>query len=338
MEETHLKIKKLLSLFLCAVMIFSFCGCEAIYNTILDRMYEKEPLPSTSSDSEDEMLEPLDPNWPVSVFGTELDEAPKKVAVASPALAEYLSDMDLLNNVCAVSDYCGFGSASSYKSIGSVRLPDMEAIKAVAPEYILTFSQYEESILIELQQMNITVIVIDAPKNLDELRSLFKNCALFFLGAVDGVTYGEAFVSLYNEELSSLAYTGEKKTAAFIRALDYTMFTGGTMENELLSLAGFINAAEEYSDYTFPADNWKDFDPDVLFINPNLHLIDLETNDLYKKKSAVLGDKVFNADLDVIALCSFRSLAIIKDMLATVYSDYTGGTPLSPAYPSMYSK
>lgn len=330
-----MKIKKLLSLFLAAAMLFSFSGCEFIEN-----------LPFFTEDGPDEppvietpeVIEPVDPNWPVSVFGTEIEAQPEKVAVASPALAEYIYDMGLMENMAAVPEYCGFPAAMSYPSIGSVRLPDMEAIKEAEPEYILTFSAYEENILIEIQQMNITVINIEAPESLDELRALYKEIALFFKGAVDGVPFGEDYVSEYDSALSAIAYTGEQKTAAFIRALDYMMITGGTMEQELLSAAGIKNAAETYSGYTFPEENWKEFDPEVLFVNTDIHLIDLETSDLYKNKSAVKGDKVFNADIDVLALGSRRSFDILKNLLATLYEDYTGGTVLEPAYPSMYKQ
>ena len=330
-----MKIKKLLSLFLAAAMLFSFSGCEFIEN-----------LPFFTEDGPDEppvietpeVIEPVDPNWPVSVFGTEIEKAPEKVAVASPALAEYIYDMGLMENVAAVPEYCSFPAAMSYPSIGSVRLPDMEAIKEAEPEYILTFSAYEENILIEIQQMNITVINIEAPESLDELRALYKEIALFFKGAVDGVPFGEDYVSEYDSALSAIAYTGEQKTAAFIRALDYMMITGGTMEQELLSAAGIKNAAETYSGYTFPEENWKEFDPEVLFVNTDIHLIDLETSDLYKNKSAVKGDKVYNADIDVLALGSRRSFDILKNLLATLYEDYTGGTVLEPAYPSLYKQ
>lgn len=330
-----MKIKKLLSLFLAAAMLFSFSSCEFIEN--LPFFTEDEPDEPPVIETP-EVIEPVDPNWPVSVFGTEIEAQPERVAVASPALAEYIYDMGLMENVVAVPEYCGFPAAMSYPSIGSVRLPDMEAIKEAEPEYILTFSAYEENILIEIQQMNITVINIEAPESLDELRALYKEIALFFKGAVDGVSFGEDYVSEYDSALSSIAYTGEQKTAAFIRALDYMMITGGTMEQELLSAAGIKNAAETYSGYTFPEENWKEFDPAVLFVNTDIHLIDLETSDLYKNKSAVKGDKVFNADIDVLALGSRRSFDILKNLLATLYEDYTGGTVLEPAYPSMYKQ
>jgi iron complex transport system substrate-binding protein len=316
-------------------MVFSFCGCN-----VLDKFFDMsfgETEEPTEPVEPPEVLEPIDPNWPVSVFGTEIEKAPEKVAVFSPSLAEYIFDMGLNEKIVAVPDYCGFSGASSYPTVGSVRLPDMEAVKEASPEYILTFAEFEESILIEFQQMNVNVIKIEAPMNLEELRALYKNLALFFKGSVDGVSEGEAYVTKYDSELSSLSYSGEQKTAAFLLGVDYdTILTGDTIINEFLSAAGIKNIAEGHTGYAFPEENWKEFDPEVIFLRPDLHLIDLETSDLYKKKTAVKGDKVYNVDLDAIAIGSMRSLGILKDVLATVYEDYTNGTPYGPAYPSLY--
>ena len=324
-------------LFLSAVIVFSFCGCDMISD--LMGIGAPEPDGPVNMPEVPEVLEPIDPNWPVSVFGTEIEKAPEKVAVFSPSLAEYIFDMGLSEKIVALPDYCGFSGASSYPTVGSVRLPDMEAVKEAAPEYILTFAEFEENILIEFQQMNVTVINVEAPMNLEELRAFYKDLALFFKGAIDGVSEGEAYVAKYDSALSSLAYSGEQKTAAFLFGVDYdTVLTGDTIINEFLSAAGIKNVAEGYTGYSFPEESCKEFDPEVIFLRPDLHLIDLETSDLYKKKSAVKGDKVYNADMDVIAIGSMRSLEILKDVLATVYEDYTGGTPYEPAYPSLYKQ
>ncbi len=335
-----MKKTKILSFVLALLLVFSLSGCEIAeditkFTDMVSELIGKEE-PEPPVEDEPEILEPVDPNWPVSAFGVEIESKPEKVAIASPALAEYIFDMGLAEEICAVPDFCGFSGAETKTNIGSVRLPDMDAIKDAAPEYILTFAQYEESLLIELQQMNIEVIVIKAPQSLDELRNIYRQIAVFFGGAVDGAENGEKYVAEYDSALSALRYSGEQKTAVFIRALDYMMITGGTMEHELLSAAGIKNAAEGFSGYNFPEENWKETDPDAIFLNGNIHLIDLETSDHYKKKSAVKGDKVYNVDIDVLAIGSMRSLDILKDVLATLYEDYTGGTAYGPAYPSMY--
>ena len=333
-----MKIRKIVSFVLAVIMSFSFSGCDVL-DKIFDMSFGESEEPTKPVESEPEIIEPIDPNWPVTAFGTEIEKAPEKVAVASPALAEYIFDMELSEKICAVPEFCGFSGAETKPSIGSVRLPDMAAIKEAAPEYILTFAKFEESILIELQQMNITVISIEAPENLEELKALYEEIALFFKGAIDGEAFGTNYVSEYLTALGAMKYVGEEqKSVAFIRGLDYMMITGDTLEQDLFNHVGIKNAAESFSGYTFPEENWKETDPDAIFLNSDIHLIDLEANDLYKKKTAVKGDKVYNVEIDVIALGSMRSLAILKDVLATLYEDYIGGTVLEPAYPSMYQK
>lgn len=322
--------RKLLIIFFAGVLAFGLCACD---------IFEDIFLSESNSEQENSVPEPIiiDPNWPVTVAGIEIKEKPEKVACASPAIAEYLSDMGLLDNLCAVSDYCSFDGASAFQSIGSVRVPDMEAIRKIAPKYILTFAQYDEASLIALQQMDINIVVFSAPSSLNELRQLYRELALFFLGSEDGTNYGENYVSEYDFAISEINYSGEKASAAFLRAMDYVMITGDAMENELLSSC-FSNVAEEYSNYEYPADSWSEFKPDVIFVGGDIRLEDLETSDLYKSTSAVKSDKVYFIDMDTVAICSKRSLEIVKDMLATVYDDYPDGTPLEPAYPSIYKQ
>ena len=42
------------------------------------------------------------------------------------------------------------------------------------------------------------------------------------------------------------------------------------------------------------------------------------------------------SDLDALNIASLRALSVAKDMMATAYEDYSGGTKLEVAYPSIY--
>lgn len=318
------------------LLVFSLSGCEYL-NKAIEFLTETETEePTEPIPEEPEEPKPVDPNWPVVIGDLTVEKAPETVAVASPALAEYLYDMGLLEKTSALCDACVFGDAAkNYPSVGSVLLPDLAVIEELAPEYILTFLNYEENILLQLQQMDITVISFEVPQNFDELEALYRELALFFLGAEEGKTFGENYVSRYETEKAAVHYDGEKSGIACLRRLDRLMLTGEGIAGELL-FACFENVAGGYTGYEYPEDDWKKFDPDAIFVGGELRIKDLETSDLYKKKSAVKGDKVFLADLDALSLGSLRSFSVIKDMMATVYPDYTGGTILSPAYPSIY--
>lgn len=332
--------KKIFALLLSLLLLFSLSGCEYFSEAISFLMDKPEEEPVVDPVEPSELVEPEpidDPNWPVTVAGLEINEAPEKVAVISPALAEYLYDMKLLEKTSALCDFCEFGDeAKNYPSVGSVNLPDWQTISDLSPRYILTVSPFAESALIKLQQQDCTVVLFAVPKTFEELENLYRELALFFLGAEDGKTYGETYVESYRAAKAALPYSGEKVSVAFLRAMDRIMLTGEGMAGELIA-GCFENVAQSCTGYEYPADDWKAFNPTVLFVGGSLHLADLETSDLYKKKSAVKEDKVFAADLDALSLGSLRSFRILRDMMATVYEDYPDGTALSPAYPSIYS-
>ena len=120
--------KKITALLLAAVMLFSFSGCE-----FFDRLYDmhlKGEQKESSSLPEEESLPELteaDPNWPVTVCNTEIAAMPQKVAAASPALVEYISDLGLLSRLCAACDFCAFSKeAEALPSVGSPSLPDFD--------------------------------------------------------------------------------------------------------------------------------------------------------------------------------------------------------------------
>lgn len=332
-----MKAKKILAFFLALLLVFSLSGCEYLNKAIEFLTDTETEEPTEPFPEEPEEPEPVvDPNWPVIIGDLTVEKAPETVAVASPALAEYLYDMGLLDKASALCEGCAFGDAAkNYPSVGSVLLPDLAVIEEMQPEYILTLAPYEESVLIKLQQMDITVISFAAPRSFDELEALYRELALFFLGAEDGKTFGEDYVTGYEAAKAAVHYDGEKSEIACLRGMDRLILTGEGIAGELL-FACFENVAGSYTGYEYPEDDWKKFDPDAIFVGGELRIKDLETSDLYKKKSAVKGDKVFLADLDALSLGSLRSFAILKDMMATVYADYTEGTALSPAYPSIY--
>lgn len=334
--EDNVLNKKTVSLLLAVVMLFTFSGCE-FFDKLYDMHLNSEKNKSQSS-SQESVPEPviINTGWPVTVCETEISAEPKSVAAVSPAIAEYISDLGLFDRLCAVGSFCTFDeSASALPDIGTVLLPNFDVIKSAAPEYILSFSQYDEASLIKLQQMNITVLVFSAPTTIEELRSLYCELAVFFLGSEEGATFGDTFIQKYNSALEEISYSGTKISAGFLRGMDNIMITSDSLGGTLLS-ACFTNAAGDATGFEYPVDSLGDFNPDILFVSGTVRLKHLESSDLYRKKSAVKNDLVFLADLDAVNIGSLRSIGIIKDMMTTAYDDFTDGTNLEIAYPSIY--
>lgn len=279
----------------------------------------------------------IDPNWPATVSEIEIKSAPEKVFCLSPALAEYIYDIGLIDRISFVTEECSFISSSALPdTAGTMFSPDYEKLSTISGGYALIFGEPNEDVLIDLQQKNLKIVSFMFPKTIEELKTLYKDLFLFFDGKKDGIEKGLEYCERYDSLLSEITRENEKKSAAFIRYLDTTYVTFDCLGGQILSLA-FDNVSGECTDYLVPLDTIKAIQPDAIFLSGRFRIKDLESNDLYKKKTAVKNDRVFLSDLDTISLGSERSIQMIKDMMATVYDDYSDGTALDPAYPSLYS-
>jgi len=337
-------MKKILPFLLAALLILS--GCSGMEN--IEEFFGSKPESgSESSEISSEPESEPDPNWPAEVSGITLEAAPETVVSMSPILTELLYDMGLGDKLAAVSSFCTDenGDDPGLPKVGTAVLPDLTAIAEIQPEYILTMAQFSESDLLALQQMNAEVIVFSAPQDLDGQETLMTDLAVFFLGKEDGASAATDFIAEYEAKLQAvtspaaeyLEANGASVTVACLRVLNSTYATGDTLADEFLDAAGLQNAAADYTGWDIGEDGIAAVNPDVLFVNEGIHIADLETNDLYKKKTAVKGDQVYAVDLDLLSRGTLRSLDVLETMLATVLPDaYLDLEPLSPAYPSIY--
>jgi iron complex transport system substrate-binding protein len=248
----------------------------------------------------------------------------------SPILTELLYDMGLGDKLAAVSSFCTdeSGNDPGLPKAGTAVLPDLTAIAEIQPEYILTMAQFSESDLLALQQMNTEVIVFSAPQDLAGQEALMTDLAVFFLGKEAGASAAADFITEFEAKLQEvtspasgyLEANSASVTVACLRVLNSTYATGDTLADEFLEAAGLTNAAAEYTGWDIGEDGIAAVNPDVLFVNEGIHIADLETNDLYKKKTAVKGDKS-TPSLDLLSRGTLRSLDVLETMLATVLPD-----------------
>lgn len=337
-------MKKILPFLLAALLMLSGCsGMEKIKEFFGAETESGAESPEISSEPE----AAPNPDWPAEVSGVTLEAAPETVISMSPVLTELLYDMGLGEKLVATSDFCTdeSGSDPCLPKVGTTVLPDLAAVAEIKPDYVLTMAQFSESDLLALQQMNTEVIVFSAPQDLGGQEALARDLAVFFLGKESGAAAAADFSAAYEARLQAvtspaaeyLETNGASASVACLRVLNSTYATGDTLADEYLEAAGLLNAAAEYTGWEIGEEGIAAVDPDVLFVNEGIHLADLETSDLYKKKSAVKGDKVFAVDLDLLSRGTLRSLDVLQTMLATVLPDaYPDLEPLQPAYPSIY--
>ena len=292
----------LLALSLLLALTLSGCGLLENIESFIGKdsssaSEESVPEPESSEESG----EPETPEWPVIVEGVTVPEQPQSVAVLSPSLYELLRGMGADAAVTGVGSYCE--NPSALPELGTALDPDTDAMIALAPQYLLTSADLPEQQLKLLQQAGIEVIVLAPAKRLSELETLYANLGLFACGLTEGKELSEQYWLSCTELLTEAAKKAKTlegaETALYLRIAQLTVATADTLEGELLTRLGFVNAAEKYGGWTYPEEDTDALSPDVIIADSAVTEEELEKSKLYADCPAVKNGLVVRTDMEV---------------------------------------
>lgn len=298
-------MKKSLKLIMALVLALTLSGCAFMekFENFIGRS-----SPESSSEASDpesgglsELSEPEAPEWPVTVAGATILEPPHSIAVLSPSLYEIMREMGVDGAVTGIGSYCD--NPHSLPELGTALAPDIKAIKAVAPQYLLTSAPLPEQELTQLQQANIEVIILTPANRLSELESLYTNLGLLTSGLTVGVElsgkYWDGCMELLDKAAQKAKALENARTALYLRISGLTVATADTLEGELLTKLGFVNAAEKYGGWIYPEEDTDALSPDVIIADSAITEDELENSELYRNCPAVKNGLVVRTDMGV---------------------------------------
>jgi iron complex transport system substrate-binding protein len=136
-------------------------------------------------------------------------------------------------------------------SIGGFSTPDVEKIISLSPDLILADSIQEEEVIPRLEEMGLTVVGL-SPEDIEGVLE-----AIILVGEITGTEeVADALVSQMQGEIDSIVNKTkdltvvEKPLVFYIIWHEPLMTAGsGTMEDELIRLAGGINMCSDLSSY-----------------------------------------------------------------------------------------
>lgn len=316
--------KCLASVLLAFFLIGALAGCN-----LLDRGSSSEP----SSSSEPEI-----PEFPVTVRDTRIPEKPLRVISLSPAATEMLCDMGYGDRLVGISDYCDQPeSITGLPACGTPHRPGLEQIEKLRPDLILSSANLTESDLIAVQQMDADVLTLARADDFEGIFANYRDLAVAMDGETTGGEYGEEFTEKIQKRLDSLesrlsAYVTDENrvSAVYVRMLDFNLATGDTFENTVFRLIHVDNLAEGHTGWSFPAEDWAEAAPDILFCDNSITMTMFEQNQYYRNKQAVLHDIWLPVDGSAFERQSLRMLDIIEAMAYYAYEDaFTDSVPSS---------
>lgn len=258
---------------LCAALACAFLlsGCE-----------EERPVPSeitvSGNDNSSEERQP----FPVECCGVKLDEAVKKAVSLSPAATEIICEEGFESRLVGVSDYCDYPENLSLPKFGSTENPDIDGIIKLKPDAVFTLSMLSEREIYKLNQAGIKVLTANAPANIEEYYSLYKEIASAFYGnEAENEQKDETKSERIGKNARSALENASKAVniGTFIYVTEKLTTAGtDTFESAVLSLSGEnLCKSDGYS----PAESCSGLYPDYIVVSDELSYDTLANNEIF---------------------------------------------------------
>ncbi len=277
---------------------------------------DKEKEPSSSSDVSQAPV--VDPNYPVAIGEIRIERRPKRIVSLSPALTEIICELGGRDRLTGISDYCDYPErVTNNLSCGTSALPDWGTMEEADPQIVFASAQMSQQDTIRLQQMGAEVVILPPASDLDGIAEIYRTIGIILDGMEDGKRNGEqVFAPLRAgyEALEQAANAQSSILGIYLRAVPLMMATGDCYEQELLSLIGVENAAAEYYDWEYPADQAVNLYPDLIFYDRSIDPTFFANSTIYNTTDAYKNNRMYPINALVFERQSRRMLEQLVEM------------------------
>jgi iron complex transport system substrate-binding protein len=255
--------------------------------------------------------------FPIFVDDTEIPESPERIVSLSPALTEILFEFGYGDRLVGRSRFCDYPTgvgATVAIEIGSGFSAELERIIRLSPNLLLLSSPIPEIDRMTLQRAGIAAVVIPAPRNLEEFRSVYNLIGVILYGGFVGESKGESVFSAIQQacnnphavDLGRFIYVTENMAVA----------TGDTLESSILSRFG-ENLAEQGRGYVFDLASLVEDggnQPDVIVLNSTITREELSDHPIFSRLDAVKSGRIIILDNAYFERPSGRIVDLIFDL------------------------
>ncbi|MBI9013350.1 MAG: ABC transporter substrate-binding protein [Clostridiales bacterium] len=285
-------MKKLLSILLIMMMVFTFIGCES--NSAVENNATTEEVgyyPVTFTDG----------------MGREvtIESEPMTIVTMAPSMTETIYALGLGDRLVGRTNYCNYPEAAlSVESIGSLREPNLEAIIALNPDLILMSTHASEEVLAKLDEAGLKTAILTAQESFDGVYEIVTQTGTIF-NVSDQATELVSTMQADVTTVLNLVGTAEKKTVYYVVGFgeygDYTA-TGDTFIHEMLEMAGGNNIAADGKSWSYNLETIIEKDPEYIICS---ELVDtkgtLEQTEGYMELTAIKEGRLVEINQDLLS-------------------------------------
>lgn len=178
--------------------------------------------------------------FPVTVGGVTIESSAERVVSLSPAVTEIVAELGFSDRLCGISVYCDYPEITT-DTVGSSENPDIDKIISLKPDAVFTLAGLSERDIYTLSAAGIAVPELEAPRNLEDYSTLYRNIAAAFYGSelTDSQKETEKAAQAGNSARSALEAAANVKLDSFVYVTGKLTLAGGnTFESAVLSLTG----------------------------------------------------------------------------------------------------
>jgi len=246
----------------------------------------------------------------------QLDKEPQRIISLSPGITEILFSLGAQDKLVGVSDFCNYpAETQKITKVGGMQNINMEVLLSLHPDVVLIGSIVSQKDVNAIEKMHIPVIAVREETNLENMADEIE-----ILGKITNKNDAAKLQSKHwKDKIKKLKQqrdlnTNPKHTIYYVVGFgDAGDFTApkDTHIQEIIDLAGGINAGKDLKDWSVSREFLFKLDPDIILVRK-------EDMDSFIKRypytmlTAVKNKKIYPIDSGWMDVVSPRNLMAVE--------------------------
>lgn len=326
--------------FLCMVLILSGCGGKQPKSTeatgadqvlkngqeVITEYAEQGSLES-KADTEDREYGG-EVSYPVTIASTNgeeliLESEPLRIVSLGPNITELIYSFGVEEKLVGRTEYCDYPlEVLALDTVGTLFTPDIEKILSLEPDLVIASTLFQEESRKQLTELGVSVLVLQEESRFDGVYQMIRTLGTAFnreKKALEIVDDMQRRMDAVRETIKDRTPVSVYYVVSFGDGGDYTAGRD-TFIDEILTMAGGQNVAEDVQGWSYSVERLLEADPDVVILSEADYDGFVETMP-YSELSAVKNGRVYTIDVNMLDRQGTRNVEAVEEIARMLYPD-----------------
>lgn len=272
---------------------------------------------------------PAQQEYPITINNVEIKEAPASVVTLSPSLADVVVALRYQTLLTGRSEDCTAEELASLPTVGTAKSLDMDKLKELKPQLVLTDEALSESQVKELSDAGITVLVQAPATSRETFETLYTNIGSALKGGITGFTAAQEKAQnmlMTLDDINRLIPASNTPiTACYLYDTTGEVVTGDTFAGKLIEFAGAVNVANSSTKGKMELKALTTSNPNYIFCSSEVKE-KLSSDETLSKLKAVEEGKVIVMDPLLMKLQGSSVIEAVTLMAGAMYPSLTSSS------------